>query len=100
MLTIKLKKVVEEVVSNSKSAFLECRQILGVVLIANEAIDSMMKSFYNIFYLFFNFFLFNGNLTLRRTMTMVHLSTSFKVQGVEVKGSSFSLFIRFGDEYS
>ena len=57
MLTIKLKKVVEEVVSNSKSAFLEGRQILGVVLIANKAIDSMMKSFYNIFFFYFFFFI-------------------------------------------
>ena len=43
MLANRLKKVVGKVVSSTQNAFVEGRQILDAALIANEAIDSMLK---------------------------------------------------------
>ena len=43
MLANRFKKVVGKVVSSAQNAFVEERQILDTALIANEAIDSMLK---------------------------------------------------------
>lgn len=44
VLATRLKKVVAKVISNSQNVFVEARQIFYVVLITNEAINSMLKS--------------------------------------------------------
>ena len=44
VLANRLKKVVGKVVSKAQGAFVEGRQILDVVLIDNETIDSVLKN--------------------------------------------------------
>ena len=44
VLANRLKKVVGKVVSKAQGAFVKRRQILDAVLIANEAIDSLLKN--------------------------------------------------------
>ena len=43
VLANRLKKAVGKVVSTTHNAIVKCRQILDAVLIANEAIDSLLK---------------------------------------------------------
>ena len=40
----KLKKVLPKLISKAQSAFVEGRQILDAALVANEAIDSILRS--------------------------------------------------------